>query len=454
MKPKRAHLAGCLVLLCAGLAAWLAMRSGDADGPADSVIPPRANGRHVAGEDPAAPRAGGPRQRDMRMEPPRYEHTANQLGDFMVVNVEGRDVTLRAAVNLLMSAYKDASRQSRTAPLDFDFAFPESDARISFSIERTDFMAALRHIAALAGYEVRVTGVHIAFHPMDSGPGAGTDTIVLNRMDALRIREVAARIGIAATGDMAADLRALGIAVEAVEGAPAGGDFTIRNASPLVQKQIESLLATMQGPRQLVARTKLIQTHGELPLESPYLDADETAAWLRMAAQRSDTTVMALPSVTLRNGEESTVEIIKQKGDDDWTGIKVDLVAEPMGLGMVSRDTVRIRPEESPGVRMQNTGRAALMDGESHVSVVGENDGITTYRMLSVEKITATGHPWRSPGSAADGTHAVAEALAGQEGMVISPFSGNVVDVRGIPAGTLVADPTFPMEERKFFRVP
>ncbi len=38
--------------------------------------------------------------------------------------------------------------------------------------------------------------------------------------------------------------------------------------------------------------------------------------------------------------------------------------------------------------------------------------------------------------------------------MVISPFNGKPIDVKGIPSGTLVADPTYPLEDKKYFRVP
>jgi hypothetical protein len=48
----------------------------------------------------------------------------------------------------------------------------------------------------------------------------------------------------------------------------------------------------------------------------------------------------------------------------------------------------------------------------------------------------------------------VAEAIKGKPGFVFSPFNNKVVDVRDIPTGTLVADPTYPLEEKKFFRVP
>lgn len=48
----------------------------------------------------------------------------------------------------------------------------------------------------------------------------------------------------------------------------------------------------------------------------------------------------------------------------------------------------------------------------------------------------------------------VAEPVPDKPGFVKSPFSGQIIDVRGIPAGNLVADPMFPAEEKKHFRVP
>jgi hypothetical protein len=38
--------------------------------------------------------------------------------------------------------------------------------------------------------------------------------------------------------------------------------------------------------------------------------------------------------------------------------------------------------------------------------------------------------------------------------MMISPYTGKHVDVRNIPAGSLVIDPDFPPEARKYFRIP
>lgn len=50
--------------------------------------------------------------------------------------------------------------------------------------------------------------------------------------------------------------------------------------------------------------------------------------------------------------------------------------------------------------------------------------------------------------------YAFASKVPGKEGFVFSPYNNKVVDVRDIPSGTLVADPTYSASEKKYFRVP
>lgn len=52
------------------------------------------------------------------------------------------------------------------------------------------------------------------------------------------------------------------------------------------------------------------------------------------------------------------------------------------------------------------------------------------------------------------GPRPVAIPVPGKDGFVFSPYNNKVIDVKGFAPGTLVADPTYPMSERKFFRVP
>ncbi len=49
---------------------------------------------------------------------------------------------------------------------------------------------------------------------------------------------------------------------------------------------------------------------------------------------------------------------------------------------------------------------------------------------------------------------AFANKVPGKEGFVFSPYNNKVVDVRDIPSGTLVQDPTYPAADKKYFRVP
>ncbi len=50
--------------------------------------------------------------------------------------------------------------------------------------------------------------------------------------------------------------------------------------------------------------------------------------------------------------------------------------------------------------------------------------------------------------------YAFAQKVPGKDGFVFSPYNNKVVDVRDIPSGTLVQDPTYPAAEKKYFRVP
>ncbi|MCP5543165.1 MAG: cell envelope integrity protein TolA [Akkermansiaceae bacterium] len=52
------------------------------------------------------------------------------------------------------------------------------------------------------------------------------------------------------------------------------------------------------------------------------------------------------------------------------------------------------------------------------------------------------------------GDYPFANKVPGKEGFVFSPYNNKVVDVRDIPSGTLVMDPTYPPSEKKYFRVP
>lgn len=50
--------------------------------------------------------------------------------------------------------------------------------------------------------------------------------------------------------------------------------------------------------------------------------------------------------------------------------------------------------------------------------------------------------------------YAYANKVPGKEGFVFSPYNNKIVDVRDIPSGTLVQDPTYTGAGKGYFRVP
>lgn len=80
---------------------------------------------------------------------------------------------------------------------------------------------------------------------------------------------------------------------------------------------------------------------------------------------------------------------------------------------------------------------------DTNVSGVSETSGEVT---------PSTNDP--KPKEQKTGDYSFANKVPGKEGFVFSPYNNKVVDVRDIPSGTLVQDPTYPASEKKYFRVP
>lgn len=79
---------------------------------------------------------------------------------------------------------------------------------------------------------------------------------------------------------------------------------------------------------------------------------------------------------------------------------------------------------------------------------------VAAAKMNEEEAEEAEEEPAPDPPAVVEGVYPVAVAVPGKPGFVFSPYNNGIVDVRAIPSGTLVSDPGYPAEEKKFFRVP
>ena len=103
----------------------------------------------------------------------------------------------------------------------------------------------------------------------------------------------------------------------------------------------------------------------------------------------------------------------------------------------VVRETVAPSVEKIPAVKADD----AKMVADKAPDDTGENKRVRAEPRVDEKKYPKPEHP-------------VAKAVGAGGGFVMSPFNDKIVDVRDIPSGTLVQDPSSPPEEKRYFRVP
>lgn len=91
--------------------------------------------------------------------------------------------------------------------------------------------------------------------------------------------------------------------------------------------------------------------------------------------------------------------------------------------------------------RKQEQAEQAATDGTGGGGTTGGGTG-------------ATGETPAGGGTKPQRDYDFARPVPGKPGFVFSPYNEKVIDVRDIPSGTLVQDPTYPASEKKYFRVP
>lgn len=441
------------ILIVLALVAVFFPRGGSNEDP-ESASGPRER-RSAA---PPAASAESPRNRTAaaasnRPREPLPAHQVDDLPKFILPLVEGRELTLKGAVKSLMEAYKDACHRSRTEPLALDFALPEdASRRFSFSIERGDFQAALAHLAALAGYTVNTDGLRVSFEPVPADTELYSRTFPVKPGLSEALASQLGRLGLPHDASLAAMAASAGLAnpERSLTLSPNGLLLTSLTAPEMLK--LETWLATLPAAVQFKASVKWIHTDQPIAIDPRTATREDILEWLRTLANQPGASVVQAPNVTMREMQESTIDIIKGT-PTEWTGTRISIEAERGGLSILAKDTTEYRPEDHSTPPVRNTSQSVVRDGEPQLSLVSNRDGSAFYRVLTLERIDATGRPANENDGSEDGPP-VAKALPDKPGFVLSPFNNQLIDVRDLPSGSLVRDPTYPASERKIFRIP
>jgi hypothetical protein len=118
-----------------------------------------------------------------------------------------------------------------------------------------------------------------------------------------------------------------------------------------------------------------------------------------------------------------------------------------------------------PRKQIQNASREPSISSETQQKLQEQRDKMKETESVVTEKKevleetkekveAAVEKPIEKPAAPKRKEYAFANPVPGKPGFVFSPYNNELVDVRDIPSGTLVQDPTYPAAEKKYFRVP
>lgn len=450
MKNPRVSLGLTFGVVLLSLALWIPRRGGgggaDVGPPRErSTAPARSLADSATGR--SRPNAGG-RTRELLAE-----HRVEDLARFVLPGpVEVRDLPLKEAVGVLMEAYKEACQASLSQPLKLQFVFPnDANQLIRFFISKGNFGGMLAHVAALAGYGIRMDGLTVGFEPVSEGGPRMEKSLPVPPRTLAELGRHLERLGTGHDGTPWGLLVAAGWVGD-------GGSVELGSDGNLHGKlteaefaRLESWLGAQSAP--VAHKVTAVLLHSEKPLgELPAVSAaGEMRGWLEAIATQPGVQVVTLPTALISEGNQGTIDLSRGT-DTDWVGSRVLVQTQRTGLKIGVNDTTEHRADVGGTGTVRATHHTLAGNGESAVAAVSKRTGQHLYRVLTVEEMPDEIHQAVATGPG--GGHPVGARVPGKEGFMFSPHNGKLIDVRGIPSGTLVADPTFPPSERKYIRVP
>lgn len=398
-------------------------------------------------------------------------HEVNQLKDFILPRFEGSDISLNEALGILKEAYQEACFRSHEKPLALGFSVrDEPDHALSFSMGGKSFLACLNHLAALAGLTVEREELNFVLFRSDTADQPGELLLKKDPMAVSQLLALAGQIRGVGGDDWISLLRTTGFILETGTTLTEvkNGFHVLKGSNAEIERMKSALALATQSPSQLKFAQKFVTTTSPLELTNTSLSDAEARQLLRDLAQTKGTKLTSTPSVTAREGQSSTMEMIREtssNGQPAWTGIRNTYEASRTGLKVVGIDHSEHRPEDTGELGWQAETNSAISPGGTHVQLLASRDGTYHYRMLTVTPIDATGRPLGSGELVSEENTAenpppvqnragapVANRVPGKDHFIFSPYNNKIVDVAGIPSGTLVADPSFPAGETKLPR--
>lgn len=410
-----------LLLLLLSLLLW---RGDELVGHRESVQKDKrkANSRGLSPADATSAHAAHPTKVSEREAVSiKPTHGPRQLKDFFLPPVEIDGLTLGAALQKLKAAYEETCRETGEVPLSLVFDIPAGQGgllRVELGARNLD--SSVRTLAAASGLTVRRNGSTYLLEEPASLAGRSRKTLPVPPDIAARLREMGG--GLSSSDDLRALFEAMGIELDPstrIEH-PAGTN-TLQ-----IETESSADLAALSGmmdqaingmPMQQQFQVKMLEIPAGVDWTAPDLAGQysdgQIQLMMREIARTKGIDLLTLPSITARNGEMATIEMIRDliiPTDDSGERFETHKVGHVMkfggsflGLGQrLDMDYTDTEGGFDPATgRPQVNTRAEIKDatyigdGSTKFQIQTRPDGSRRVMLTTATRIDATGRPVR-----------------------------------------------------------
>lgn len=355
----------------------------------------------------------------------RHTHGPHRLREFMLPAIVIDGLTLDEALRKLMASYRDACGKCGETPLPSTFSMPPGATRkLTVHLPAGNFKTSVQLLAALAGMKVSRKDMDFRFEPMADERKSVNRTLQVSPDFLTVLNELA---GVVPASGNPRDpnipifiqhcLKKLGLTDPSTHvSVGVSGDLKLETMSAKDAAMISELAKIIgeQAPAQVKTETKIVEIPVDFnwtPPAATQMTHDQVAMMMRDLAQQKGVELQTLPSVTSRNGQNATVEIVREviyPIDDSGkafesrnVGKVLHMQGNLLGFGhevdlKFTDTTGGIDPETGGHIFENRTDMADKSysgDGGTKIVVQTRPDGSRTLMFLKSRMIDATGQP-------------------------------------------------------------
>ncbi|MFC0018770.1 hypothetical protein [Roseibacillus persicicus] len=332
-------------------------------------------------------------------------HEPEHLPKFHLPAFEAENVSLPELVQMILQSYIDVCTVTKQEPLRFSVSYPDNlGDRKDFSWKGGSLITALRMAGIIFDARLERAETQLHFESFDEKSNSTSSELLTQSFrvspyirDVIRgllpkemsnpddsVPTLLAKIGFNQHSDAE------------ILFDPVTANLFVHDDATQLEKlsQIIEELASTSTTKQVHVTSKVVQTNESITDLQSRVRNEGMELVMRNLAQQKGTDIMTMPSVLSRFGEEATIEIIQENGDD-WTGIRQTGNVTGYGFGVSQQIHFENRPGENADGLSSQDWQTEDVGPQGFTKVHQETDanGLTSIHFSTYQVIDATGRP-------------------------------------------------------------